>query len=344
MTSANDPMTVAFLEGHRLKGLALKSLNDLDLYRQAAERFHEAGILAEQNQTDPASDAEAKRAGKVFGPYYFYEEQRCLTSYCYEKRDAAKSTEHLEKGGILLRDHIDRLEQEIKTTTPIISARLSSILATARYYQCDNAVWSEAIPARAAWDDGRFIDALDRYRRMARRHQELIEHAKGLTDPSYERIAIGNFIGAMGNCSAAMVKHHLTIAGVQQVEDGKTIPVDLACDLLRHMFQAYLYGMAAFEANPEWAQYREGALLMQEKHRGLPEQEQGCLGNAFCTLPGSTRVSQDHGRCRFEPVHIPDEHRGRFSRIGQERVHRPRTRRSDENGNATTTQVAVLPS
>ena len=68
MTSANDPMTVAFLEGHRLKGLALKSLNDLDLYRQAAKHSHEAGILAEQNQTDPANDAEAKRAGKVFGP------------------------------------------------------------------------------------------------------------------------------------------------------------------------------------------------------------------------------------------------------------------------------------
>ena len=218
MATADDPMTAAFLEGHRLKGLAIKSLNDLELHQQAAERFHETGKLAEQNQTDPASDDEGRRAGKVFGPYYFYEEQRCLTSYFYEKRDTAKATEHLEKGNALLRDHIDRLEQEIKTTAPDVSARLSSILDTARYYQRDNAVWSEAIPARAAWDEGRFVDALDRYRRMARRHEELIEHAKGLKDPAYERIALGNFIGAMGNCSAAMVKQHLTIAGVQQVE------------------------------------------------------------------------------------------------------------------------------
>ena len=75
------------------------------------------------------------------------------------------------------------------------------------------------------------------------------------------RIALGNYVGAMANCSAAMVKHHLTIAGAPQVEGGEAIPVDLACDILRHMLQAYRLGMAAFEANPEWAQYREGALL-----------------------------------------------------------------------------------
>ena len=187
MTSADDPMTAAFFEGDRLKGLAIKSPNDLELYRQAAGRFHEAGRQAEQNEINPAADEEMRRAAKVLGPYYFYEEQRCLTSYFYEKRDTAKATEHLKKGNALLREHIDWLEQEINTTAPEVAARLRSILATARYYQSDNAVWSETIAARAAWDEGRFIDALDHYRRMARSHKELVEHAKGLKDPSYER-------------------------------------------------------------------------------------------------------------------------------------------------------------
>jgi hypothetical protein len=261
MTSTEDPITVAFLDGHRLKDGARKSLADLDLYRQAADRFHEAGKLAEQSQTDPASDDETKTAGRLFAPYYYYEEHRCLTAYFYEKRDTAKATEHLERGATLLREHITHLEQEIKITPPEVTARLISILDTARFYQRDNAVWSEAIPAREAWDSGRYIDALDRYRRMAGRHEELLIDAKRLKDPAYERITFGNLIGALGNCSAALVQYQLTEAGVPQDETGRIVPYDLACDILRHMLKAYLYGMAAFEANPEWNQYRDGATL-----------------------------------------------------------------------------------
>jgi hypothetical protein len=40
-----------------------------------------------------------------------------------------------------------------------------------------------------------------------------------------------------------------------------SIPFDLACDILRNLLKAYLYGKAAFEANPEWMQYREGEAL-----------------------------------------------------------------------------------
>ena len=76
---AEDPMTAALLEGNRLKGIAIKSLDNLDLYRQAAERFHEAGNLAEQIKMDPASDDEARQAARAFGPYYLYEERRAST-------------------------------------------------------------------------------------------------------------------------------------------------------------------------------------------------------------------------------------------------------------------------
>ena len=52
-----------------------------------------------------------------------------------------------------------------------------------------------------------------------------------MKDPAYERITFGNLIGALGNCSAAMVQHHLTIAGVPEGEAGETIPYDLASDM-----------------------------------------------------------------------------------------------------------------
>jgi|GEM_PF-1471886 len=261
MTCEKDPITVAFLDGHRLKETARKSVADLELYRQAADRFQQAGALAEQSLTDPASDDEMRRAGKLFAPYYHYEAQRCLAAYFYEKRDTPKAKEHLDAGAVLLKDHIATLEHEIKAAPTGETAGLTSILETARFYQRNDAVWSEAIPARAAWDSGQFIDALDRYRRMAARNEELLIGAKRLSDPTYERITFGNLIGALGNCSAAMVQHHLTIAGVPEGESGKTVPYDLACDILRHLLKAYLYGMAAFEANPEWSQYRDGAML-----------------------------------------------------------------------------------
>src|SRR5262249_7860674 len=145
--------------------------------------------------------------------YYYYEEHHCRFCFHYENHDTDAAAVELTKADGFLVEYITTLEQAIATAQSDIADRWNGFLTFARFAKRTNECHSEAILARKAWDSNRFIDALDRYRRMAQKCKDVLEHAMTLPDPKYERIAHGNIIGSLGNYVNALVGHTLTTNG-----------------------------------------------------------------------------------------------------------------------------------
>jgi len=243
-----------------LKDIARRSMDDIDVYLKAAERLHLAAELSSEVASGEDVEPDDRIQHQIFGHYYSYEEHYCLGGYYYEKRDTRTSSEHLR----LSAEHIGKALALIEDVPPSVSTatrkRLDGFLPNWRHFRRHVGIKLLANDARAAWDAERFIDALDVYRRMAALQEEFIESAEFKTiAPPYQRIAVANFIGSMANASSAMVGVVLGRAKSVGSDGAREIPFDLLVKLVRYTLDAYRYGNAAFDQNPEWDQYRAAA-------------------------------------------------------------------------------------
>jgi hypothetical protein len=188
--------------------------------------------------------------------------------YHYERHHIDKATNEYNQALPFLREHIKHVKAEMKRGSPAIRQQLSDTFTYCKLVEVDNSFFSDALEARRAWDEQRFVDALDRYRRMAARGESLIESSKKVTDPAVERISMGNYIGTLANAAAAMAQLHMVKANKEMASEGGIVPFALAFDILRHSLQAYKYGLAAQDANPEWSQFRDALLAAR---RGIED-------------------------------------------------------------------------
>lgn len=244
-------------EGCRLKDVARKSVDDIDAYLESAERLRRAAKLSADLADRVDTEQDDKIQHLVFGQYYSYEEHYCLGGYYYEKRDTRNSAEHLKLGAEHLGNALSLIENAPPSLPSKIKNHLDSFLPNWRHFQRHLEIKLLANEARAAWDSERFVDALDIYRKMAARQREFIDgpEFKDIA-PQYQRIAVANFIGSMANASSAMAGTVLRRAEVVGPNGAREIPFDLLVKLVQYTLDAYRFGNAAFDQNPEWDQYR----------------------------------------------------------------------------------------
>lgn len=262
MQTAGDEERIRSLydEALRLKELARTSVERIDIYLEAAERMRQAALLSTQCAQGAEDDIDTKVQHEIFSLYYSYEEHHCLAGYYYEKRDTQISKEHLKKAGEYLRRAIARIENLPPTVLSETKERLAGFLPNWRHFQQHMVIQDWGNDARAARDSGRYIDALDAYRKISSHYKELIKTMEfGAIGSPYQRIAVANFIGAMANTSSALAL--IMQERAAKKDQGKILemPFDLLVRLLKHTLDAYRYGNAAFEHNPEWEQYRDSA-------------------------------------------------------------------------------------
>src|SRR5205823_1528429 len=142
---------------------------------------------------------------------------------------------------------IDSAEKAILTVSPDIAEFLADKLRVWRFYEKVKLADAFAPVARRAWDEGRFVDALDCYRRMADLHFEIIPLSKELS-PAYERIALGNHVGMLTNAAQATVK-------ILETQIGNPVDPHEAMRVVRTLYEAYRLGTISAAANPAWSQY-----------------------------------------------------------------------------------------
>ena len=257
LTEEEKEIRDLFDEACRLKDVARKSVDDIDMYLQAAERLHQAVALSTTLAERESTNLDEKIQHMVFGLYYSYEEHYCLGGYYYEKRDTQNSIKHHKISGEHLRQAIALIGNPPLYLSSKTREYLISFLPNWQHFQRYVEIKILANQARAAWDDERYIDALDIYRIMAARQREFISSPE-FEDiaPQHQRIALANFIGTMANASSAMAGVVLGRAERVDSDGAREIPFDLLIKLVKYTLDAYRFGNAAFDQNPEWDQYR----------------------------------------------------------------------------------------
>ena len=167
MTGDEERINSLYDEALRLKELARTSVERIDLYLEAAELMRQAALLSTRCAEDEGNDIDTKVQHEVFSMYYSYEEHHCLAGYYYEKRDTRASKEHLKKACEYLRRAVARIENLPPGIPPETKERLAGFLPNWRHFQRHMAIQDWGNDARAAWDNGRYIEALDAYRKIS---------------------------------------------------------------------------------------------------------------------------------------------------------------------------------
>lgn len=287
LTAEEKEILQLFDAASRLKDVARKSLDQIDVYLEAAAHFHRAAELSDQMAGSADNELDDKIQHLVFGQYYAYEEHHCLGAHYYEKHDTRNSAKHHK----LAADHLEKaltfIENLPSDISPETKSHLESFLPNWRHSKFDLEIKLLTNDARAAWDSGRFIDALDIYRLMADRQREYIDNSEFKTIlPQYQRIAIGNYIGSMANASSALANIVLD-RGKGIDRGGKELTRDLLIKLVKYTLDSYRLGNAAFDQNPEWDQYR---LISQQAVRSI---ENFLKGNPSARVPLAIAFEDD---------------------------------------------------
>ena len=249
-----------FEEACRLQDVARKLIDHNNVYLKASERFHQAAALSTKLASNEETKLDDRIQHMVFGQYYSHEEHYCLGGYYYEKRDTGNSTKHLKLSAEHLSNALSLIENLPPLLSPKIKSHIESFLPNWHHFQRQMEIKLLANDARACWDSGRFIDALDIYRKMAARQKEFIDSPEfNMIALQYQRIAVANFIGSMTNASSAMASTVLDRAREVGPNGARELTLDLLVKLVKYTLDAYRLGNAAFDHNPEWDQYRVNA-------------------------------------------------------------------------------------
>jgi len=259
MSIKSEIVNREFKEGRRLKEAARKSTQNLEDYIQAAEHLYNASTLSLEISKDNGNSLEERAQTEALAFYYSYERHYCLGTFFYEKRQIPQAISHFDQGLQDLKMGISLIENISSTVDKEIANHLRSLLPKWRYFLKMEESVIHAANGRSAWDRDLLVDALDSYRKAAQIQKDAIQMAETF-EPPYYRITVGNYIGMMANESRALAGIILKKGTMEEkVDSSKLISTDSAIDLLRYTLHAYLLSKSAFDNNPEWDQYREGA-------------------------------------------------------------------------------------
>ena len=275
-------------EACRLKDVARKSLDEINVYLEEAVCFRRAAALSKDVASDSDTTPDDKMQHMVFEQYYAYEEHYCMGVYYYEKHDTRSSAKHFTLSADHLSKSLALVENAPDYLSPKVKSHLKSFLPNWHHFQRYMEIYHLANDARTAWDLGRFIDALDLYRRMAARQKDFIDSPEfKMISLQYQRIAVANFIGSMTNASSAMAAMVLGRGKKVGPDGARELPNDLLTKLIRYTLDAYRLGNAAFDQNPEWDQFRINA------QQGLRNIENFLRSNPSARVPLSIAFEDD---------------------------------------------------
>lgn len=262
MNDVHDKINIEFQQGVDLKEEARKATNQLDKYKLAAEHFDNAAILCNQVISDIQYSKDDKTQAEVFHNYHLSEKYSCLFSYFYENHLIDEANTNQIDSINYIKEAIRIIRTQASSCNIKTQEYLNSFLDSWMYILKAKEAEKYSPDARKYWNEGKLVEALDCYRKMTTLQKEAIELAKVIkVNPAYERIAMGNYIGMMANMSSTLAR---VFFKKSSDSSPKQISRDDALELVRHTLEAARLSRLAYENNPEWEQYIEGAKAMEQ--------------------------------------------------------------------------------
>jgi hypothetical protein len=253
-----------YTKAYTLKEEARKSIEKFHLFKDAANSLDAAAELCHKIIQNDACPEDGRIASQIYLQYYLYEKEHCLSRYYYERRDLDESIKHYELASQYLARTISIIESKLEQMPNPMREKFAKELNLYKHYQKTEKVEKIAIEARKAWDSGEVIKALDLYRTQAGESKQLLDSITPDIPPEYLRIARGNHLAAIANFTNALAR--LALEHKDGIHKDKMIilPADISDRLIAYSLEAYRIGNQAYQTNPEWEQYREGAEISKK--------------------------------------------------------------------------------
>ena len=259
MGSILEKTEKVYLAACEYQAKARSAGGDLALGEQAASHFAEAARLSAQAATDEKLSTDAQAQAAIFAKYYEYCQHETLCWVAYERRLCEDALAEGKAGLRSMAEAVRLLDEALDSLPNDVRDHLIRQRRSWEFERQFSRVMAEAIEGRHLWDSGRFVDAMDHYRRAVAQGRAALEHVQSDGVPSAsERILVANIYGMMSNSAKALTKlifeRGRSANGEPSVLDGSS-----SIELLRHNFDAYRFDMAAYRTNPEWQQYWDSA-------------------------------------------------------------------------------------
>jgi Lon protease-like protein len=258
-----------FKLGLECKEVARKSLDDLRFYLQAAEHLGKAGELSLQEAANTERDQTTRLQAETCGHYYLAEQMACLATFHYEQRQAALAAKEHQQAIDHLTQSIAVGESALSKVPEEIALKLKKNIDFNKFMLQHEEIAVMSSKARDALDRKDLVTALDWYRRIFQRTEQVIETSAAY-DPSYERISKGNLYGSMANAHQAYA--HICMKNFGHMNDEThlgTSTQDIGDEVFQHLYLAYKSGKEALRANPEWRQYAQLSAVLLSQIREL---------------------------------------------------------------------------
>jgi hypothetical protein len=232
------------------------------IFLQAA-RVHRLAAEVLRREIGQMPDGDVKIIALALLPYYLYEAFRSERVFHYEARNTEAALTAGTEGEEQLLQAIDRAKEAAAKVSPPLREKAIGFVADFEFRKSSDDAALAAVHARKAWDDGDVLKARDWYQRSAHLLAATIDRAKGLPDPQYYRIAVGNQIAAAANEANALARHF--------VDEGRRSPQSKQVFMLalKSLLDAYSNGLQALRANPQWPQYRDGSQSSRDAMRSM---------------------------------------------------------------------------
>ncbi|MGP8217079.1 MAG: hypothetical protein ACLQQ4_16035 [Bacteroidia bacterium] len=252
-------------QARALKEKARVSDSNINFFEKASNKYLEAAdgvfnLLAKNNKIDGSTTIRMK----ALGFYYRFEQNVCLSAYNYKSDKfqeaivfAERAKEEIEKALNVINDSLEALNHETKEFLIMMRKNWQSSALSINVYKLEPL-------AKQAMNSHDFIKAFDYYNEMITVMKQVYEYNKNAPlDQVYIRIAHGNYLAMIASLAQVM-------AGLTEKNISNSVfSSDMNIDLIRHYVDAYKSSIEAWNANPEWTQYRKDADVIKENIQKL---------------------------------------------------------------------------
>ena len=163
ITEKFEQLNALFQEASGLKDTTRRSPALNDANTAASQKFEQAAGIARELLASSELPDDVRLHLEVYAPYYSYESQATLRGWHYERHETADAEACHKRARTLLDEHTRQIEAKLKVASEDNRSWLERTQRKADIFRGQDEVVSLSIAARAAWDRGDFIAALDQY-------------------------------------------------------------------------------------------------------------------------------------------------------------------------------------
>jgi hypothetical protein len=277
MTSHQD-IAQAFQAAMDYEKQSRESPENCDSSNHAAAKFCEAADLSDQLAMSSEATNTEKRLLLIYSTYYRSQAHKAMMNfhYCRHNVDAAMKEANYTKELLAKTISEGKAAAEITLLDQSNRERIKKNLVTWNFESITHEAKFSSIEARQKWDEGQWLDALDLYRRAAKKEKAALDYIKGHDiDPKMERVTRGNYFAVLANISQSLALLALDRHNPININRSNFLKV------LEYTYEAYEIGQYASRENPEWKEHQDVSQQCRKNIENFLEQHRDSWLQAY---------------------------------------------------------------